>query len=89
MRTIAMIRHAIGIPDGAEAPSPQDEAILNFVAASEMGKIYYRTALAVKELNEDGDGKSQARKLLKVAQIYLPRDESVAKEVAAVALRLG
>ena len=53
--------------------------------ANEMGKIYYRTALAHKAK----DDKSEARRLLKVAQVYLPRDQNVAREVAACALRLG
>ena len=50
-----------------------------------MGKIYYRTALAFKELGN----KAQARKLLNVASVYLPGNESVQKEIADCALRLG
>ena len=50
-----------------------------------MGKIYYRTAVAYKELGD----KDKARKLLRVATIYLPHDNSVKKELAACALRLG
>ena len=80
-----MVRGAIGIPQDQSASNPEDEAILNFVAANEMGKIYYRTALAHKAK----DDKSEARRLLKVAQVYLPRDQNVAREVAACALRLG
>lgn len=80
-----MIRQAIGLPEGGEAARAEDEVMLNFVAANEMGKIYYRTAVAYKTL----DDKSEARKLLRIAQIYLPRDPNVAKEVAACALRLG
>ena len=64
---------------------PEDEAVLGFPAATEMGKIYYRTALAKKALDE----KMEARKLLRVAAIYLPRDEMVKTELAACALRLG
>jgi len=78
-----MIRQAAGI-DGDDA-SAEDEAMTNFVAATDMGKIYYRTALAAKALDE----MSQARKLLKVAQIYMPWDPMIQKEVAACALRLG
>jgi hypothetical protein len=33
-----------------------------------MGKIYFRTALALKALDE----KSEARKLARVAMVYLP-----------------
>ena len=85
LRTINNIRQAIGLPEGEEAQNPEDEAMPNFLAANEMGKIYYRTALAEKAL----DNKSEARKLLKVARIYLPADQNVQKEIAACALRLG
>jgi len=50
-----------------------------------MGKIYYRTAVAMKALGE----KDEARKLLRVAVVYLPGEETVAAELASVALRLG
>lgn len=50
-----------------------------------VGKIYYRTAVAFKELGD----KTWARKLLRVAHVYLPRDENVKRELAACALRLG
>jgi len=85
MRTINMIRQSIGIPENEEASRPEYEAVQNFIAASSMGKIYYRTALAWKAIDEKGE----ARKLLKVASVYLPRDENVAREIAACALRLG
>jgi hypothetical protein len=51
-----------------------------------MGKIYYRTGMAMKELGED---ESQARRLLKVAGVYLPRDENVKKAIQESALKLG
>ncbi|KAI1080224.1 hypothetical protein F5B20DRAFT_541305 [Whalleya microplaca] len=99
MRTINMMRQALGVGvagpgvgvemgaeagDGYDIP-PENEAVLSFPAAVQMGKIYYRTAVAFRELGDKGT----ARKLLRVASIYLPRDESVRKEVAACALRIG
>ncbi|WPH03023.1 Hypothetical protein R9X50_00589700 [Acrodontium crateriforme] len=84
MRTINMLREAMGADERQEI-SPEDEAVLGFPAADQMGKIYYRTAVAQKEL----DDKAEARRLLRVAAVYLPRDESVRKEIAACALRLG
>lgn len=84
MRSINMVRDAMGADERSDI-SPEDEAVLGFPAANEMGKIYYRTALAKKAMDEKRD----ARKLLAVASIYLPRDENVRKEMAACALRLG
>ena len=63
---------------------PEEEAILGFPAADQMGKIYYRTAVACKMMEDE----SEARKLLRVAAVYLPRDENVRREIAATALRM-
>lgn len=84
LRSINMLREALGADERYDIP-PEDEAVLGFPAANEMGKIYYRTALAKKAL----DDKASARKLLRVAAIYLPRDESVKKELTACALQIG
>ncbi|KAI0013811.1 hypothetical protein F4779DRAFT_294320 [Xylariaceae sp. FL0662B] len=84
VRTINMMRQGLGIT-AEDDVQPENEAVLSFPAAVQMGKIYYRTAIAFKELGD----KSQARKLLRVASIYLPRDDSVRKEVAACALQIG
>ncbi|KXL50227.1 hypothetical protein M433DRAFT_151383 [Acidomyces richmondensis BFW] len=84
MRSINMLREAMGADEGRDI-SPEDEAVRGFPAANEMGKIYYRTAVAKKMLDE----KDEARKLLRVALVYLPADELVKKELAACALRLG
>ncbi|KAK5130123.1 hypothetical protein LTR08_002463 [Meristemomyces frigidus] len=84
MRSINMVRDSIVALDASALP-PEDEAMLGLPAANEMGKIYYRTALAKKAMDE----KAEARKLLRVAAIYLPRDENVKKELAACAFRLG
>lgn len=84
MRTINMIREAMGVDEHSDI-APQDEAVLGFPAADQMGKIYYRTALAFKER----DDKDTARRLLRVARVYLPRDPVVSSELAACALRIG
>jgi hypothetical protein len=84
MRTIDMLREAMGY-DGRRSIPPEDEAVLGFPAADQMGKIYYRTALAWKEMGDEGE----ARRLLRVAKVYLPRDEHVQREITATALRLG
>lgn len=47
---------------------PEREAIPGFPAAAEMGKVYWRTALAMKAKDE----KSEARRLARVAMVYLP-----------------
>lgn len=79
MRSINLMRQATGADD------EDDEPMLDFVAANEMGKIYYRTAIACREL----DDTSEARKLLRVARLYLPQDQKVQEALASVALRLG
>lgn len=77
MRTITLFRNAVG---GAE-----DTAMQGFFASKEIGKIYYRTALAEKELgNRDG-----ARELINLAAKYLPGDRIVQEEVGRLALKLG
>ena len=50
-----------------------------------MGRIDLRTAMAYKEL----DKKDRARRLLRVANLYLPNDPQVQREIGACALRLG
>ena len=84
MRTIDIWRDGMGVDTRHDIP-PQDEAILGFPAADQMGKIYYRTALAYKELGEN----IEARKLLQVARIYLPNDKSVKAEAEALIPRIG
>jgi len=83
-RTINMIRQAIGLAEDEAASRPEDEAILNFVAAPEMGKIYFRAALAYKAI----DNLNEARKLLKVAVVYLPDSQEVHREISACAPRI-
>jgi len=76
-RSLNLMREALG--DGADEPR------MSFPAANEWGKVYYRTALACKAL----DDQNEARRLLRYAAAWLPQDEIVKKEYAAIALRLG
>lgn len=69
MRTINTLRIGMGLEPDMEV-EPQQEAVPGFPAANEMGKVYWRTALALKAQDE----KSEARKLAKVAKVYLRGD---------------
>lgn len=82
MRTINMLRASFGLGDEA-ANDPEDEVIHNFMSV-DIGKIYYRCAMAHKALEE----LPEARKLLKVASLYLPADRKVREEVMASAPRI-
>lgn len=79
MRTINIMR------GGRNNLEPEQEASNGWIAGPEMGKIYYRTALAYKEM----DDKYEARQLLKVAVLYLPNEQRVRELVRECALRLG
>ncbi|KAI8944092.1 hypothetical protein F4801DRAFT_260790 [Xylaria longipes] len=83
MRTIQLMRQATGANDAPIAP--EDEALLGFPNAPQVGKIYYRTALAFEQLGD----RSEARRLLRVAQVYLPHDPTVQKSLASFALKIG
>ncbi|KAL9062823.1 MAG: hypothetical protein Q9157_008603 [Trypethelium eluteriae] len=84
MRSIQMIRVAmLGDDDGQEVDVEQ-EVFMHIPAAAEVGKIYYRTGIAARELGE----KEEARRLLRVAEKYLPNDKQVKKDLATVALRI-
>jgi tetratricopeptide (TPR) repeat protein len=76
-RTIQLMRNATG--------SDEDEPMLSFPAATELGKIFYRTGVATKALGDT----SEARRLLRVALGYLPHDKAVMRALDSVALRLG
>jgi len=67
MRTINTLRIGMGFEPDMDI-EPEREAIPGFPAAMEMGKVYWRTALALKAKDE----KSEARRLAKVAMVYLP-----------------
>lgn len=66
MRTINTIREAMGADEHMDL-APEQEAVTGFPAANEMGKIYWRTGLAWKAMDE----KTEARRLLRVAKVYL------------------
>ena len=61
-----------------------DEVMIGFPGAPEVGKIYYRTGIACREMGD----KQEARDLLKVAAKYLPNDQIVQKDLAALAPRI-
>jgi hypothetical protein len=83
MRTIRLMQQATGAHERELAP--EDEAILDFPAAVQMGRIYYRTAMGYKALKQP----DQTKRLLRVAQVYLPSDKNIRSELAAFALRIG
>ncbi|KAI2626219.1 hypothetical protein GGS21DRAFT_278777 [Xylaria nigripes] len=78
MRTIRLMRQASGANDHPVAP--EDEALLGFPNATQIGKIYFRTAMACKALED----RNEATRLLRVALVYLPRDETVRTELASM-----
>jgi len=75
-RSIKMVRDAMGLDEDAQI-EPRDEVFLGFPAAVQMGTVYCRTALA----NEGLGNLPQARRLLRVAELYLPDDEEVQETV--------
>ncbi|KAI1352309.1 hypothetical protein F5Y01DRAFT_280507 [Xylaria sp. FL0043] len=83
MRTIQLMRQATGAND-RHIP-PEDEALLSFPSATQVGKIYYRTGRAFQELGD----RDEARRLVRVAQVYLPDDKTVRETLASLALKLG
>ncbi|KAI0905281.1 hypothetical protein F4824DRAFT_474847 [Ustulina deusta] len=83
MRTIHLMRQATGANE-RHIP-PEDEALLSFPSATQVGKIYYRTARAFEELGD----RDEARRLVRVAQVYLPRDKTVRETLASLAIRIG
>ena len=74
MRSINMMRGSL---DG-------DEIMMGFEGAPEVGKIYYRTGIACREMGD----KAEARDLLKIAVKYLPNDRIVQKDLAALSPRI-
>ncbi|KAI0506823.1 hypothetical protein F5B22DRAFT_432029 [Xylaria bambusicola] len=83
MRTIRLMRQATGA-NQRHIP-PEDEALLSFPSAAQVGKIYYRTARAFQELGD----RDEARRLVRVALVYLPGDKTVRDTLASLALKLG
>lgn len=75
IRSINLFRGTMG--DAEDGGEGEDEAMLGFPAAREMGKMYYRTGLAMKELGE----REKATGLMKTAVKYLPGDAIVRKDL--------
>jgi hypothetical protein len=67
MRTINLMGGGFG----------EDDVVTGFPAAPEMGKIYYRGAIACRELGQN----LEARKLLLIAVKYLPNDPIVKRDL--------
>lgn len=84
MIAIKDVREYRGVDIAYGASDAEDEADTGHVAQKELGKIYYRAALAYKAKDEMSD----ARKLLRVAILYLPNSHEVAAEMASCALQL-
>lgn len=76
MRTINLLRDSTG---------GEDVVMQGFIGSKEIGKIYYRTALAKKDLKD----RAGARELIQVAAKYLPHDRIVREEMGNLALKLG
>ncbi|KAF2840414.1 hypothetical protein M501DRAFT_1002764 [Patellaria atrata CBS 101060] len=83
LRTINILRDSMRDAMGMQAE--EDTPMLGFAAANEMGKIYYRTGLACREMGD----KSEARRLFRVAKMYLPHDAAINKAISSVAIMLG
>ncbi|KAK9798736.1 putative F-box domain-containing protein [Seiridium cardinale] len=84
MRTIRMFQQMSGA-DEREVEPQQEVVPPNFPGRVQIGRIYYRTAMAYKACKDRG----QTRKLLKVAQAYMPHDQVIQKELADLTPQLG
>ena len=82
-RTIDMMPRVLqeALEDDTGIP---DAGLVNFVAAPEIGKIFFRTAIASKALGD----KAEARTLLKSAVKLLPNDPKVRAEYNTLAPRI-
>ena len=85
-RSIILFRQGITgslsqeIEDDTAPAWAAEAAMMNIPAKAEMGKIFYRTALASRALGKTADVKT----LIKAASIYLPHDETVQAERRAL-----
>lgn len=57
-----------------------ETAAMHIPAKSEMGKIFYRTAMAARAMGKNADVKS----LIEAAAMFLPHDEIVQREKVAM-----
>ncbi|KAK6343509.1 hypothetical protein TWF730_011099 [Orbilia blumenaviensis] len=81
MRTIRLMRTSVGLDEDNGALEASMEAMSGFIGSGEMGKIYFRTAMAYKVLNR----RVEAHKLLAVAAAYLPNDKTIKQEIESLA----
>jgi tetratricopeptide (TPR) repeat protein len=84
MRTIRMLQEMSGADE--RAVDPRQEMIPdNFPGRAQVGRIYFRTAMAYKACKD----REQTKALLRVAQAYMPNDEIIRKELSEFTLQLG
>ncbi|KAK6525893.1 hypothetical protein TWF281_010937 [Arthrobotrys megalospora] len=83
MRTIRLMRASVGLDEDDGAFDASMEAMSGFIGSGEMGKIYFRTAMAYKALNKNGE----SRRLLAVASVYLPNDKTIRQEIEASVIK--
>lgn len=84
MRTIRMFQQMSGADERDVEPA-QEAVPPEFPGRVYIGRIYFRTAMAYKACKD----RDQAKKLLKVAQVYMPNDALIREELASFTLQLG
>ncbi|KAI0162706.1 hypothetical protein BJ166DRAFT_275394 [Pestalotiopsis sp. NC0098] len=85
MRTIHMLQQMSGADERDDVPPEREVVPDNFPGRVQIGRIYYRTAMAYKACKD----RDQAKKLLRVAAAYMPSDRSIREELATYTLKLG
>lgn len=84
MRTIQMFQQMSGADEHDTEPA-QEAVPAEFPGRIYIGRIYFRTAMAYKACED----RYQARKLLRVAQVYMPTDALIREELASLTIKLG
>ena len=83
-RTIILFQSSVSDEQYAGYPSETDwigsPILLNFGAAPEMGRIYYRTAQAAKQLRKS----NEVERLLRSAAAFLPTDKEIRKQLCEI-----
>ena len=84
-RSIVLFRHSVTGEHNEEIGDAGQDwltriSAIRFPAEDAMGRIFYRTARASRELGKVADVKT----LMKAAAVYLPRDETVQEELRAL-----
>ena len=89
-RTIVLFRQSVTGNDAEDFGDDDPQSWLSetwaarFPAHEAMGKIFYRTAMASKKLGKTAD----VRTLMRAANVYLPNDQAVQKELTALEVGL-